>query len=817
MSTVPSHPRSSAIGFDGEPSGIPEELRTRNQWVVWRYELTLDRSNYTKVPYRADNPERGASTTNPETWATFDEASERYRRRLNRNDFGRLDGIGYVFAQDDPFVGIDLDRCLSATGEVLPWAAGFLASLQTYAEVSPSGRGVKLVARAKLPGDGHRKNNVGPDGAAVECYDWGRFFTITGRRFGSHPTEICDLTQEVNTFYAALWPEKEADEGKRPVVARVPLNLTDQQILARAFESRSGAKIRRMFSGDTSDFGGDESSADQALCCHLAFWFQRDAAAIDRVFRTSGLMRPKWDDRRRGTTYGAGTIAKAIDWTAEVYSPPQDVVIVVGGRRVNLGKGAADDAEPELEAVGPPENVDDPYRIARVFVQNSCDSEGIPTVCFWCDEWYAWNDYRYVQVSESELKADVTGLCKREFDAAAEATGRSPVKVSRTVVNNVLGCVQSMTLIRQSQCPAPPAWVGPECDDLPDPVEILPARNGLVHLPTLVDGGREGYMFRPSPRFFSPNCLDYDFEPDATRPSAWLDFLESLWGDDRESINCLQEWLGYLLIPDTRQQKILAIIGPPRSGKGTIAKVITALVGQVNVASPTLSSMASNFGVAPLIGKTVAIFPDARLSGRQDAQVVVERLLSISGEDDQTIDRKHLPSWTGRLKTRFVLLSNELPRLGDSSGAITSRTVILKLTRSFLGAEDPELQPKLMAELPSILVWAIVGWARLRKRGRFVQPASGQELLDELQELASPITTFVEECCVLGPDESATVDELFKAWATFCQGRGREHVGDQQGLGRMLRAAVPSLKKHRPREGEKRVRAYMGIGLRADF
>ena len=272
-----------------------------------------------------------------------------------------------------------------------------------------------------------------------------------------------------------------------------------------------------------------------------------------------------------------------------------------------------------------------------------------------------------------------------------------------------------------------------------------------MHLPALIEG-RES-LLEPTPAFFSPNCLDYDFRPDAPPPHAWLEFLRSLWPEDPESIACLQEWMGYLLVPDTGQQKILMVVGPKRSGKGTIARVIRAMVGPANVASPTLSGLALNFGLAPLIAKTVAIFADARLSGRADGQVIVERLLSISGEDAQTIDRKHLTAWHGTLPARFVLISNELPRLGNSSGALPSRMVILHLTRSFFGAEDIDLTGRLLCELPSILLWSIAGWARLHRRGRFEQPASGRELADELDDLSSPVGAFVAEMCVARPQQ----------------------------------------------------------------
>ena len=121
--------------------------------------------------------------------------------------------------------------------------------------------------------------------------------------------------------------------------------------------------------------------------------------------------------------------------------------------------------------------------------------------------------------------------------------------------------------------------------------------------------------------------------------------------------------MGYILGGDTSQQKIPLFVGPKRAGKGTIARVLTGLLGAHNVAAPTLASLSTNFGLSPLIGKPLALISDARLSGRSDSSVVVERLLSISGEDSLTIDRKYLDQWTGRLPTRLALMTNELPQL----------------------------------------------------------------------------------------------------------------------------------------------------------
>ena len=339
----------------------------------------------------------------------------------------------------------------------------------------------------------------------------------------------------------------------------------------------------------------------------------------------------------------------------------------------------------------------------------------------------------------------------------------------------------------------------------------MPARNALVHLPSSLEGAP--WAIPPTPRFFNAFALDYDFVAAASEPAEWLDFLGQIWGDDKESIACLQEWFGYLLTPDTRQQKILMMVGPKRSGRGTIARVLKALVGENNVVNPTLGTLARPFGLSSLINKPVAIFPDARLSSRPDNAAIVECLLSISGEDGQTIDRKHLDAWTGRLPTRFVLISNELPRLRDASGALASRLILLGFTRSFYGREDTGLFDRLRCELPGILLWAIAGWKRLRHRGRFIQPRSGRELLAAMEDLASPISAFLRDRCVVDPLAIVPAATLYEAWRSWCQEHGRDAVGDEPSFGKDLHAAIPGLSKSRPRQNAVRVTHYLGVGL----
>ena len=304
------------------PRNIPTTLKQYPNWVLWRAEMRLDANDEpytTKVPHQANG--RKAQSNNPATWCDFETA----QRALATGDFT---GIGFVFTQS-PFVGIDLDAHRDAdTGRISKFARRLIDVVDSYTEVSPSGTGLHIIARATLP-DGRRKH----PGYGLEMYQSRRFFTVTGGHLAGTPRDVCDRSEQIAYVHGKVFPQAdEVDERSGPVD---PTNLDDKRIIELATRAKNGSDFLRLWRGNWAGLYPSQSEADMALCMHLAFWTGCDEAQMDRMFRDSGLVRDKWDrvakrDATGSLSYGDVTIKNACKHTGDVYTPasddPEDIV-----------------------------------------------------------------------------------------------------------------------------------------------------------------------------------------------------------------------------------------------------------------------------------------------------------------------------------------------------------------------------------------------------------------------------------------------------------------------------------------------------------
>jgi putative DNA primase/helicase len=439
-----------------------------------------------------------------------------------------------------------------------------------------------------------------------------------------------------------------------------------------------------------------------------------------------------------------------------------------------------------------------PMEVARRFAaERFTHPTGSPTLRHWRGGWWVWHTTHWAEIDQRAAKAAAYAFT--EHAVYQDDEDPKPWAPNRHKIADLLEALAAISHLPENV--AQPAWIdGGEHDGL-----IVAVANGLL------DVGKR-ILHEHDPCFFNQTAVPFPYEPQSPPPERWLAFLRELWPEDQDSIAALQEWFGYVIAGRLDLHKILLLVGPTRAGKGVIARVLGALVGRENVAGPTLTSLAADFGLAPLLGKPLAVISDARLNGR-NSQVVVERLLAISGEDTITVNRKYKEQWTGKLPSRFMVISNELPRLGDASAAIAGRFVALQLTRSWLGKEDIELERAIRQELPGILNWALSGLERLAADSRFTRPESTDEALVALQDLASPVAAFVRDRCIVGPEHTVLVDELWDAWKHWAEDNGHPR-STKQVLGRDLRAAQPRVRVKRPGSGDVRDRVYLGLALK---
>jgi putative DNA primase/helicase len=269
-------------------NNLPSELLELAQFVGWKLHEKGEGVKPAKVPL---NPKTGefASTALPSTWGTLQEAEQLFESNPD------VIGLGFMLSVSDPYVGIDLDNCVDSDGVIEPWAAEDIDCLDSYTELSPSKRGIRIFVKGSL--DGLKGRRRGPR----EIYSEGRYLTLTGDVI--RPRLIEPRNSALRELHSRWYRLEQGASAAIPVV--------HQQTWERPF-TRTSEKIKRLLNGDTSDYAS-RSEADLALCSYFAWKTKGDAQEIDELFKSSPLYRQKWEERRGQSTYGAMTIQKSLE------------------------------------------------------------------------------------------------------------------------------------------------------------------------------------------------------------------------------------------------------------------------------------------------------------------------------------------------------------------------------------------------------------------------------------------------------------------------------------------------------------------------
>jgi len=447
----------------------------------------------------------------------------------------------------------------------------------------------------------------------------------------------------------------------------------------------------------------------------------------------------------------------------------------------------------------------DPLPMARAFLAEKHDGDGLR---HWRGDFYGWDGRCWLEREQGSVRADLYTFMEPLMTLNLNGD-KVPFAPNKHSVSTAIDALQAVGHLPTEI--EPPHYLE---GTGPSPLEMVAFNNGVLNLKTMA-------LTAPDKCLFALHALNCDHDPTAKAPK-FEDFLKQALSDEGtqpdqdtdDTINMIEEFMGLLMVPDTSRQKAMLMLGPPRSGRGTLIRIIRELVGPRNFAGPTTQSFGGDFGLEQLIGKLVAAISDARTGGRVDVHTLVERILTITGEDAQSINRKNNSFWHGKLPTRLIVVSNEMPKFVDASGAIASRFIIAKFRRSFLGRENWDLTNELLAELPGIANLAIAGWHRLMLRGRFKQPGSGQALLDEMLRSAHPVRMWVDDRVTLEANAATPVRDAYADFKTWCEDNGCR-VTPSNSFGKDLLAAHKELTAKKitlPGENDQ-TRCYVGLKL----
>jgi putative DNA primase/helicase len=437
----------------------------------------------------------------------------------------------------------------------------------------------------------------------------------------------------------------------------------------------------------------------------------------------------------------------------------------------------------ELSAPGAPMNV------GRELVKEIEHTDGVPHLTWWRGDFYRWDSSRFNVVETYEIDRWLYLQTENAYYVGQDedGPGRKPWHPTQAKINSLSQALGRGIL-----------------QHIGEPEKCIALQNGVLELGAL--------DLQPhTPARFNLYSLPFDYDASAVCHE-WMKFLHSVLPGDEEAHEFLQEWFGYVISGRTDLQKMASLVGPPRCGKGTIARVLTAVLGKESVTSPTLSALASQFGKQSLIGKQLAILSDVRWTARNAAEAT-EPLLAITGEDAQSVPRKNKEDWEGKLDVRFMAMSNDVPIFKDSSAALANRMIHIEFTTSFLGKEDIGLTERLLEELPGILNWALEGLSRLTARGYFKAPASSTELANEVVRAASPFMAFVEDWCFLDDSAETNLDTVYSHYKDWCASQGRDLPGTKAAVSRGLQNAYRG-KLATDRRMEAGVRHTYLVGLR---
>ncbi|MGH1327105.1 phage/plasmid primase, P4 family [Bacillus pretiosus] len=632
-------------------NNIPTELKNCPQWVLWRKEKRNGKP--TKVPYQVNS--KMAQANNRNTWSSFEIVVEKYKQ-------GGYDGIGFVFSKQDDYVGIDLDKCC-VDGDLSELAQEIMNIVPSYTEYSPSGKGIHIIAKGKIPlrgpGTGKKVPSIG-----LEVYRHTRYFTFTGDSINNHPVE--ESTENLKILFQKYIEKKEVPAApKTSSVSKESNinNLSNSELWERMFNSKNGRAIRNLFCGML--INSDHSSTDMALANHLAFWADKDAVKMDSMFRESALIRDKWDKPHSsdGRTYGQMTIEKAIESThssVSDYNHSSDYI-----RKNNVHS-------PNNEQV---------------------ETNGIKKGSWWSENNGRTSFLHHIMVEYILQENKIVRFPNEDGDIYVYNKATGIYEIDKTC-RKLRSLVREAEILKRNQVREVQEYImdmSPVVNE--ESKNHIAVENGLLHLDSM--------QFKE----FTPDVFVTKKIPTKYNSKAFDSFVEKtlmkVSDEHLPTIKNIHEMFGAVLYPTLLVPKMFYLYGrSAHNGKSTVLYMIQKTFNSGdNISAISPQKLAENaFAGSSIYGKLANIVDDQPDEVIRDSGTL--KTIITGGYVD--IEFKGKSSQTVQMNTVCITASNHYPNFREHGNQINKRLHILPFDHNFMSDPDRMSEMESMKQLETV-------------------------------------------------------------------------------------------------------------------
>lgn len=756
---------------------IPDELAEQENWCNFKLEWDAEREKFTKRPYNSSTGYY-AKSNDPTTWSDFDTAV---------SVVDKYDGIGYFF--DGNYYGIDLDNVES---EIMRYMQGdnqdnivaeFIDLLGSYAEISPSGTGVHIICKGTLPPGGRRKGDI-------EMYDKGRFFTMTGNRLGEYRGIYDDSEMgKVNYLHHKYIGEDSISvQDLSAVDAELGNNLSEDEIIERASESKTGMRFKMFMDGAWEQFYNSQSEADLAFCNDLAYWTACDPQKMDAIYRQSGMMRSKWDEKRENSTYGALTIQKSIRGTTNYYQPVDDFDLNI----LDMS------SKPKLKP--------------KHFSYDDTGNSGRFMRAFGERVKYSFNNKKWYYYSGKVWVMDDLGKVYEMADMIAKSISKEPIVVSDETNEKLVEQAEKnkakhvkysrsvsgkQRMITDTQHRVA---IGTDAFDR-DPY-LFNTVSGYIDL-----NNRHLMKHNPSKMMSKMSYSEYNPEADCQQ---WIKFLNEIFQGDQELIDYIQRAIGYSMSGDVSEQVMFFLVGDGQNGKSVFVNVLNDVMGSYGTAIQPSTLMASNRDgssaspdIARLKGARFVTTSEPNKGMKLDEGIVKQ----MTGDDK--ITARHLNAEFFEYKPEFKIwmTTNHKPVIQGTDTGIWRRIVIIPFEYQIPKDKiDKKLTSKLKGELTGILNWCVDGYEAWRENG-LMEPDLIAKQRGEYRNEMDIVHRFVDENCVINPNVEEVATDLWKAYHSWVK------EGNEWGNMSRTKFGIELSKRFNKKQNSKGRIVYQGLKL----